>query len=117
MTYIADHDLLARIRFGIGSTRAIEAHGTGTCKSASTIAVHPQSARSCLLIRTRIICVKILIREIAACTRLCCETTRKASSESTSQSTSTPETTRASTEASTTEAAGTRKAGIPILHS
>jgi hypothetical protein len=120
-TYVANHDLLARLRFCVSSiwisshSAATAAAATSTAAATATaaiattaaIAIHSQSRSSrCLLIGARIIGVKILVREIAACACTAMSestpatTTTEATSESASQSTS-PETTRTTTKSST----------------
>lgn len=68
-TYIANHDLLTRIRLHIIGTILSAAEPT------TSVVVHSQSTTTTttggsLLVRTRIVGVKFLIREISATTRL-----------------------------------------------
>ena len=65
-TYIANHDLLTWIRLHVISSVCSPA-----VEPVTTIVVHPQTtAGRSLLVRTRIVGVKFLIREISATTRL-----------------------------------------------
>jgi hypothetical protein len=83
--------------------------------------IHPEPARpsrsSRLLIRARIICVKILIGEITACTRLSAETAAETSSEPASSEPTAAEATKATAESTgtTAERAWTGKASEAVL--
>jgi hypothetical protein len=106
-THVANHDLLAGFRLCIGGATKATACSSEPARIIA-MAIHPEppwaSGCSCLLIRARIICVKILIREITACTRLSAEATAETSSESATPKPTATKATKTTTESASTSA-------------
>lgn len=83
-TYVANHDLLTGL--GVYITWTISSHCPrgGSTVAAGAVTVHAQTGS--LLVRTRIVRIKILIRKIASSTRLCTKATTESSTPESSTS-------------------------------
>jgi hypothetical protein len=77
--------------------------------------IHSQPTRGSLLIGTRIIGVKILIREIAACTRLCCITTATVAATASPQSATGPTQAARAAAETTSEASRSGETRVAVL--